>query len=147
MQQNLAHMDKNLTDLEHTPRILFYNFLTCFSMETNSAKKLKKVLIWYRSDNDCCTGTVCVAFHCKLQTRINSGSRHNCKLNHAYHAIGGISLGMFFVLHGALKLPAQFLPKIPPRMVKGKPTENRKTKQTTHFSVCMNRVLYSTRIH
>lgn len=71
----------------------------------------------------------------------------HCKLNHANHAIGGISLGMFFVLHGALKLPAQFLPKIPPRMVKGKPTENRKTKQTTHFSVCMNRFLYSTRIH
>ena len=41
----------------------------------------------------------------------------------AYHGIGGISLGMFFVLQGALKLPAQFLPKIPPRMVRGKPTE------------------------
>jgi len=38
---------------------------------------------------------------------------------------------MFFVLHGALKLPAQFLPKIPPRMVKGKPTESeKKSKQT-----------------
>ena len=32
---------------------------------------------------------------------------------------------MFFVLHGALKLPAQFLPKIPPRIVKGKPTAMR----------------------
>ena len=40
----------------------------------------------------------------------------------AYQGVGGISLGMFFVLQGALKLPAQFLPKIPPRMVLGKPT-------------------------
>ena len=40
-----------------------------------------------------------------------------------YHAIGGISLGIFFVLQGALKPAAQFLPNIPPRMVRGKPTE------------------------
>ena len=46
-----------------------------------------------------------------------------------YHGIGGISLGIFFVLHGALKLLAQFLPKIPPRMVRGKPTE---TKQNNN---------------
>jgi len=52
-----------------------------------------------------------------------SGSHHHCKLSSVtYHDIGGISLGMFFVLHGALKLPAQFLPKIPPRIVRGKPT-------------------------
>lgn len=68
---------------------------------------------------------------------IISSSRHNCKLYHAYHAIGGISLGMFFVLHGALKLPAQFLPKIPPRMVKGKPTETEKPKQNNTFQ-CMH---------
>ena len=48
MQQNPAHMDKNLTDLEHTPRILLFSHL--FFMVTNSAKKLKKVLIWYWSD-------------------------------------------------------------------------------------------------
>ena len=35
---------------------------------------------------------------------------------------------MFFVLHGALKLPAQFLPNIPPRMVRGNPTETENTK-------------------
>ena len=146
MQQNLAHMDKNLTDLQHRPRILPFSHL--FFMVTNSAKKLKKVLIWYWSDNDYnCTGTVYVAFHCKLQTHIISSSCHNGKLNHAYHAIGGISLGMFFVLHGASKLPAQFLPKIPPRMVKGKPTETEKQNKTTHFSVCMNTFLYSKIIH
>ena len=43
-----------------------------------------------------------------------------------YHGIWGISLGMFLVLHGALKLPAQFLPNIPPRMVNGKPTLKKK---------------------
>ena len=111
-------------------------------MVTNSAKKLKKVLIWYWSDNDYnCTGTVYVAFHCKLQTHIISSSCHNGKLNHAYHAIGGISLGMFFVLHGASKLPAQFLPKIPPRMVKGKPTKTEKTKQNNTFQ-CMHEYIF-----
>ena len=34
----------------------------------------------------------------------------------------GISLAMFFVLHGASNEPAVFFPNIPPRMVKGKPT-------------------------
>ena len=79
MQQNPAHMDKNLTDLEHTPRILPFSHL--FFMVTNSAKKLKKVLIWYWSDNDYnCTGTVYVAFHCKLQTHISSNLVVSTKL-------------------------------------------------------------------
>ena len=34
----------------------------------------------------------------------------------------GISLAMFLVRHGALKLLDIFLPKIPPIMVNGKPT-------------------------
>lgn len=53
-------------------------------------------------------------------------------LNVLYHGIGGISLGIFFVLQGALKLPAQFLPKIPPRIVRGKPTEMT-NKQTMEY--------------
>ena len=60
-----------------------------------------------------------------------SSSHNNCKLGFVYHDIGGISLGMFFVLHGALKLPAQFLPKIPPRMVRGKPTETENIRNNT----------------
>lgn len=71
-----------------------------------------------------------------------SSSCHNCKLSSVYHDIGGISLGMFFVLHGALKLPAQFLPKIPPRMVRGKPTETGKQKETIHLRVCMNSFIF-----
>ena len=40
-----------------------------------------------------------------------------------YQGTAGISRAMFFVLHGASKLPAQFLPKIPPITVSGYPTE------------------------
>ena len=39
-----------------------------------------------------------------------------------YQGMGGISRGIFFVLQGALKLVAQFLPNIPPNTVSGKPT-------------------------
>lgn len=40
-----------------------------------------------------------------------------------YQVVGGISLGMFFVRQGALKLVVQFFPNIPPTTVRGKPTK------------------------
>ena len=51
--------------------------------------------------------------------------------NKYYQGFDGISLGIFFVLHGASNPDVQFLPKIPPRTVNGNPTKtimNRKIK-------------------
>ena len=60
MQQNPAHMDKNLTDLEHRPRILPPVFFgNKFSQKIKKGSYL--VLKWYNDYN--CTGTVYVAFH------------------------------------------------------------------------------------
>ena len=39
-----------------------------------------------------------------------------------YQGAAGISRAMFLVLHGASKPLAMFLPSIPPRTVRGKPT-------------------------
>jgi len=36
---------------------------------------------------------------------------------------------MFLVLHGALNSPVQFLPKIPPTTVNGKPTITKKNEE------------------
>ena len=49
---------------------------------------------------------------------------------------------MFFVLHGALKLPAQFLPKIPPRMVRGNPTEIENTKNDAFQGTGMHKLIH-----
>ena len=41
-----------------------------------------------------------------------------------YHGDGGISLAIFLVRHGASKPEAMFFPRIPPKTLRGKPTNN-----------------------
>ena len=45
-----------------------------------------------------------------------------------YHGAGGISRDMFLVRHGASKPLAMFLPMIPPKTVRGKPTGMKSAK-------------------
>ncbi len=52
-----------------------------------------------------------------------------CAQPERYHGMGGISRAMFLVRHGASKLPAQFLPKMPPITVSGYPTEAKTEKR------------------
>jgi len=44
--------------------------------------------------------------------------------------MGGISLFMFFVLHGASNEPGAFLPNMPPIMVSGYPMANHTNPST-----------------
>jgi hypothetical protein len=50
-----------------------------------------------------------------------------------YQAIGGISLGKFFVLHGASNAPADLLPAMPPIIFRGNPTATKLTSQKQIF--------------
>lgn len=61
----------------------------------------------------------------------------------SYQGTGGISRGMFLVLHGASKPEAQFLPNMPPMTVNGKPTaQTNKKKFNTKF-LMMGHTVYT----
>ena len=47
-----------------------------------------------------------------------------CTMMLRYHGDGGISRAMFLVLHGASKPDDMFLPRMPPRTLRGNPTSS-----------------------
>lgn len=148
MQQNLAHMDKNLTDLEHTAVPLeFYHFLTCFHGNKFSQKIEKGSLFGIEV-------IMTIVLEQYLLHSIAS-FKHISLVVHVTTAnfimltmlLVGFLLecSLFYMAHWSC-LPS-FCQKFHQEWSKENPLKQKNQNKTTHFSICMNTFLYSKRIH